>query len=109
MNLCKGIFWDRRCRGVQYSRIKEVDSSYDFLAGLNSKFDLVHGRILSQRSILSLMEMCSKVCLEEDHERAMNIITVLSIDFAAFSAKSNSDSDKQNRKPFPICEYCKKL
>ncbi|TYJ97018.1 Cysteine-rich RLK (receptor-like protein kinase) 8 [Cucumis melo var. makuwa] len=39
----------------------------------------------------------------------MNIITVPSIDSVAFSAKSNSNNDKQNGKPIPICEYYKKL
>ncbi|KAA0058395.1 Copia protein [Cucumis melo var. makuwa] len=41
MNLCREITWDCPCGGFQYSKIKEVDRVYDFLAGLNSKFDVV--------------------------------------------------------------------
>ena len=33
---------------VQYSRVAEIDRIYDFLAGLNSKFDIIRGRILGQ-------------------------------------------------------------
>ena len=46
MDLCREIVWNCPCEGVQYSNIEEVDHVYDFLAGLNSKFDLVRGRIL---------------------------------------------------------------
>lgn len=56
------------------------------------------------------MEVCYKACLEEDRGSAMNIITVSSIDSAAFSAKlSSSDSDKQNEKLTPICTMQKIL
>ena len=72
---------------------------YDFLAGSNSKFDAVPGRILGQRPILTLMEVCSKVLLEEDRFSAMNIITTFVTDSTAFSAKSSGTTgDKQNGK-----------
>ena len=85
------------------------DCVYDYLGGLNPKFDLVHGRILGHRSISSFMEVCYKVSLEEDCISAMNIVTLPAIDSAAFSAKfSSSFNDKKNRKPVSVCEHCTK-
>ena len=83
MDLCKELVWRDPTDGLQYSRIKEVDRIYDFLAGLNPKFDVIRGHILGQRPIPSLMEVCSEIRLEEDHTSAMNISTTPSIDSAA--------------------------
>ena len=78
------------------SRVAEIDRIYDFLAGLNSKFDIVHGCILGQRPILSLMEVCYEIRLEENHTNAMNSSTILAIDSVAFSARSfTSGSEKE--------------
>ncbi|KAA0043291.1 Cysteine-rich RLK (receptor-like protein kinase) 8 [Cucumis melo var. makuwa] len=39
----------------------------------------------------------------------MGVLTIPTIDFTAFSARSsNHDSDKNNGKPIPVCEHCKK-
>ena len=109
MDLCRELVWRDPTDGVQYSRIEENDRIYDFLAGLNPKFDVVRGRILGQRPIPSLMEVCSEIRLEEDRTSAMNISATPTIDSAAFSARSsNSSSDKHNGKPIPVCEHCKK-
>ncbi|KAA0059871.1 uncharacterized protein E5676_scaffold184G00750 [Cucumis melo var. makuwa] len=63
-----------------------IDHVYDFLAGLNSKFDVLRGHILRQRPIPSLMEVCSKVRLEEDRVNVMKIMTVSATDSVAFNA-----------------------
>ncbi|KAA0032806.1 glutathione S-transferase DHAR3 [Cucumis melo var. makuwa] len=82
---------------ITYSRIKEIDKIYDFLAGLNPKFDIVRGHILGQRPIPSLMKVCYEIRLEEDRTSAMSISTTLTIDSATFSARSStSGSDKHN-------------
>ena len=39
MDLCRELIWDCPCGRVQYYKLEEVDRVYDFLAGLNSKFD----------------------------------------------------------------------
>ena len=83
------------CGHVQYSKIEKVDRVYDFLAGLNSKFDVMQRRILGKRPIPSLVEVCYEERLEEDRVCAMNITTIFAADAAAFRAKlSGSDSDK---------------
>ena len=81
------LVWRDPTDGVQYSRIEENDRIYDFLAGLNPKFDVVRGRILGQIPISSLMEVCSEIRLEEDRTSAMNIFATPTIDSAAFSAR----------------------
>ena len=73
--------------GLQYSRIEEIDIIYDFLVGFNPKFDVVRGRILGQRSIPSLMEVCFEIHLEKDRISDMNISTTPTIDSATFNAK----------------------
>ncbi|TYK14787.1 reverse transcriptase [Cucumis melo var. makuwa] len=75
---------------IQYSRIEEVDRIYDFLVGLNLKFNVVHGRILGQGPTPSLMEVCSKVQLKEDRTSAMNILTTFAIDCATSSVSIKS-------------------
>ncbi|TYK13662.1 UBN2_3 domain-containing protein [Cucumis melo var. makuwa] len=103
MDLCREIVWNCPCDGIQYSRIEEVDKIYVSLAGLNLKFDIVHGRILCQRPVPSLMEVCSEVRLEEDRTSVMSSLTTLAIDSATFSAKSPSHgSDRHNGKPIPV-------
>ncbi|KAL0557503.1 hypothetical protein IC582_006047 [Cucumis melo] len=103
MSLCRDP-----TNGLQYSRIEKVDRIYDFLTGLNPKFDVVRGHILGKRPIPSLMEVCSEICLEEDRTSAMNISTTPSIDSVAFTARSStSGNDKHNGKPIPIREPCK--
>ncbi|XP_038889967.1 uncharacterized protein LOC120079712 [Benincasa hispida] len=106
MDLCREIVWD--CL-VQYSKLEEIDRVYDFLAGLNTKFNAVHSRILGHRPVPSLMEVCLEVRLEEDRSSATNNPSPNPIDSAAFGAKSfGVDGDKQNSKSPPICEHCKK-
>jgi len=104
--LCRELVWDCPCGGVQYYKLEEVDRVYDFLADLNSKFDVVQGRMLGQKPTPTLMEVCSEVRLEEDRSSAMNVMATSVIDSVVFSAKSFGD--KQNEKPPPICEHCKK-
>lgn len=95
---------------IQYSRIEEVDRIYDFLVGLNLKFNVVHGRILGQGPTPSLMEVCSKVQLKEDRTSAMNILTTFAIDCATSSVRFSTYyySEKNNKKPVSICEHRKK-
>ncbi|KAA0050819.1 Beta-galactosidase [Cucumis melo var. makuwa] len=82
---------------------------YTAKTGLNPKFDNVCGRILGQRPLPSLMEVCFEVRLEEDRTNAMGVLTTPTIDSAAFSARSsNHDSDKNNGKSIHVCEHCKK-
>ncbi|KAL0554131.1 hypothetical protein IC582_008045 [Cucumis melo] len=109
MDLCRETVWDTPNDSTQYAKLEEADRVYDFLAGLNPKFDNVCGRILGQRPLPSLMEVCFEVCLEEDRTNAMGVLTTPTIDSAAFSAwSSNHDSDKNNGKSIPVCEHCKK-
>ncbi|XP_038889234.1 uncharacterized protein LOC120079124 [Benincasa hispida] len=90
-----------------YAKIEEADRVYDFLAGLNSKFDVVWSRILGQRLIPSLMEVCSEIRLEEDRSSTMNSPVITFTDTAAFATKFSSfDGDK---KPTSVCEHYKKL
>ncbi|KAA0067137.1 Cysteine-rich RLK (RECEPTOR-like protein kinase) 8 [Cucumis melo var. makuwa] len=78
---------------------------YTAKIGLNPKFDNVCGRILGQKPLPSLMEVCFKVRLEEDHTNVMGVLTTPTINFAAFSARSsNHDSDKNNGKSIPVCK-----
>ena len=63
MDLGRELVWNSSNDGVQYSRFEEVDRIYDFLAGLNSKFDIVREHILGQRPIPSLMEVYLKFFL----------------------------------------------
>lgn len=46
IDLCKEIIWNCPSDGMQHSHLEAVDRIYDFLANLNSKFDVVRGRIL---------------------------------------------------------------
>ncbi|KAA0057570.1 uncharacterized protein E5676_scaffold411G002330 [Cucumis melo var. makuwa] len=109
MDLCRETVWDIPNDGTQYAKLEEADRVYDFLVRLNPKFDNVCGRILGQRPLHSLMEICFEVCLEEDRTNAMSVLTTPTIDSAAFSARSSDhDSDKNNGKSIPVCEYCKK-
>ena len=83
---------------------------YDFLASLNSKFDVLLGHILGQMPITSFMKVCFEVCLKKDKVSATNIMTISVTDYVAFSVKLvGFDSDKQNGKQTPVCELCKKL
>ncbi|KAA0053589.1 UBN2_3 domain-containing protein [Cucumis melo var. makuwa] len=109
LDLCIETIWNTPNDGTQYAKLKEVDRVYDFLAGLNPKFDTICGRILRQRPLPSLMKVCFEVRLEEDCTNAMGVLTTLTIDSAAFSARSsNHDSDKNNGKSIPVCEHYKK-
>ena len=91
-HLCRELIWDCLCGGVQYYKLEEIDRVYDFLAGLNSKFDVVRGRVLGQRLIPTLMEVCSEVRLEEDRSIAMKVIATPVTDSVAFSSKSSSST-----------------
>ncbi|KAA0063331.1 Beta-galactosidase [Cucumis melo var. makuwa] len=105
MHLCRETVWDTPNDCTQYAKLEEADRVYDFLAGLNPKFDNVCGRILGQRPLPSLMEVCFEVRLEEDRTNAMGVLTTPTIDSAAFSARfSNHDSDKNNGKSIPACK-----
>ena len=109
MDLCRELVWRDPTNSVQYSRSEENDKIYDFLVGLNPKFDVVRGCILGQRPIPFLMEVCSKIRLEEDRTSTMNLFATPIIDSAAFSvSSSNSGSDKHNGKPILVCEHSKK-
>ncbi|KAA0035089.1 Beta-galactosidase [Cucumis melo var. makuwa] len=109
MDLCRETVWDTPNDSTQYAKLEEADRVYDFLAGLNPKFDNVCGRILGQRPLPSLMEVCFEVRLEEDRTNAMGVLTTPTIDSAAFSARSSKhDSDKNNGKSILVCEHCKK-
>ncbi|KAA0052319.1 Beta-galactosidase [Cucumis melo var. makuwa] len=63
-----------------------LGSSTGNFSGLNLKFDTVCSRILAQRPLPSLMEVCFEVHLEEDCTNAMGVLTIPTIDSAAFSA-----------------------
>ncbi|KAA0035039.1 Retrovirus-related Pol polyprotein from transposon TNT 1-94 [Cucumis melo var. makuwa] len=76
---------------------------------LNPKIDTVCGRILGQIPLPSVMEVCFEVHLEEDRTNAMGVLATPTIDPAAFNTwSSNHDNDKNNGKPIPVCEHCKK-
>ena len=92
MDLCRELIWSN---GVQSFRIEEIDRIYAFLVGL--KFDVVRRRILDQRPIPSLMEVCYEIRLKGNRTSAINISATPVIDLAAFSARSStSGSDKNN-------------
>ena len=49
------------------------------------------------------MEVCYEVCLEEDGMSAMSVLTTITTDSTAFSARSSThDSEKTNGKPILI-------
>ncbi|KAA0067119.1 Cysteine-rich RLK (receptor-like protein kinase) 8 [Cucumis melo var. makuwa] len=76
---------------------------------LNPKFDTVCGRVLGQRPLPSLMEVCFEVHLEEDRTNAIGVLTTPTIDSTVFNTRSsNHDGDKNNGKSIPMCEHCKK-
>ncbi|KAA0048776.1 reverse transcriptase [Cucumis melo var. makuwa] len=75
---------------IQYAKLEEVGRIYDFLAGLNPKFNTICGRIPGQRSLPSLMEVCFEVRLEEDRTNAMGVLTTPVIDSAAFFARETT-------------------
>ncbi|KAA0051291.1 Beta-galactosidase [Cucumis melo var. makuwa] len=77
MDLCRETVWDTPNDGTQYAKLEEADRVYDFLAGLNPKFDTVCGCILRQRPLPSRMEVCFKVRLEEDRTNAMGVLLPL--------------------------------
>ncbi|KAA0041425.1 Beta-galactosidase [Cucumis melo var. makuwa] len=77
MDLCRESVWDTPNDDTQYAKLEEVDRVYDFLARLNPKFDTVCGRILGQRPLPSLMEVCFEVRLEEDRTNAMGVLLPL--------------------------------
>ncbi|TYK00188.1 Copia protein [Cucumis melo var. makuwa] len=77
MDLCRETVWDTPNDGTQYAKLEDADRVYDFLAGLNPKFDTVYGRILGQRPLPSLMEVCFEVRLEEDRTDAMSVLLPL--------------------------------
>ncbi|KAA0040663.1 Cysteine-rich RLK (RECEPTOR-like protein kinase) 8 [Cucumis melo var. makuwa] len=52
---------------------------YDFLVGLHSKFDVVRGRILGQRPVPYLMEVCFEVGREEDRTSVMSVPQLFSL------------------------------
>ena len=109
MNLCRKTVWDTSNDGLQYARLEEVDRVYEFLASFNPKFDIVCGRILGQRPLSSLMEVCYEVCLETDCTNAMSILTTPATNSTAFSARSlTHDNVKNCGKPILVCEHCKK-
>ncbi|XP_038904350.1 uncharacterized protein LOC120090704 [Benincasa hispida] len=107
MDLCREMVWNCPCGGGLHYQSEETDRVYDFLAGLNSKFDAIRSQILGTHPIPSLMEVCSKVHLEEDRSSAMNNPLVSLTNSTAFKALS-STNDNQNSKPTPVCEHCKK-
>ena len=58
MDLCKETICDTSNDDIQYARHEEANRIYDFLVGLNPKFDIVCGRILGQRPIFFAIEAC---------------------------------------------------
>ena len=48
MGLCREIVKNTPNDGTQNARLEEIDRIYDFLAGLNPKFDIVCGRYLAR-------------------------------------------------------------
>ena len=108
-DLCRELVWSSPSDGLHYSIIGGSDWIYDFLAGLNPKFDVVRGMILGQRSILSLMKVYFEIRVEEDCTRSMSILATPTTDFVAFSARSfTSGSEKHNGKPVSVSEHWKK-
>ncbi|KAA0059523.1 Copia protein [Cucumis melo var. makuwa] len=65
IDLCREIVWNCSSDGIQYSRIKEVDRIYAFIAGFNLKFDIVRRSISGQRPIPSLIE-CEVPCHDSE-------------------------------------------
>ncbi|XP_038880494.1 uncharacterized protein LOC120072153 [Benincasa hispida] len=107
IDLCREMIWNCSCGGVLHYQSEETDRVYDFLSGLNSKFDTVRSCILGTRPIPSLMEVCSEVRLEEDRSKAMNSTLVTPTNSTVFKT-SGPVQDKQNTKPPLVCEHCKK-
>ncbi|KAA0059989.1 Cysteine-rich RLK (RECEPTOR-like protein kinase) 8 [Cucumis melo var. makuwa] len=102
MDLCIETIWDTPNDGTQYAKLEEADHVYDFLTGLNPKFDIVCGGILGQKPLPSLMEVCFEVRLEENRTNAMGVLTTPTVGSVAFSAQSsNHDNDKINGKSIP--------
>lgn len=102
MDLCREIVWCA-CGCVLHHQLEAVDRVYDFLAGLNSQFNRVRARILSQRPIPSLMEVCCEVKFEEDRSSAMNVSRTSLTKSTAFSANTSEIDNKG--KQTPICDH----
>ncbi|KAA0042083.1 reverse transcriptase [Cucumis melo var. makuwa] len=94
MDLCRETVWDTPNDGTQYTKLEEIDRVYDFLAGLNSKFDIVCGRILGQRPLPSLMEVCFEVYLEEDRTNAMIVTRIMGSQFLCVSTARNNGTPR---------------
>ncbi|TYK26198.1 Retrovirus-related Pol polyprotein from transposon TNT 1-94 [Cucumis melo var. makuwa] len=109
-------YWKREDSLLQSTLINRMEPQinkplliYDFLAGLNPKFDVVRGRVLGQRPIPFLMEVYYEIRLEEECTSAMSILATPIIDSTAFSVRSStSGSDKHNGKSILVCEHWKK-
>ncbi|KAA0054072.1 Beta-galactosidase [Cucumis melo var. makuwa] len=105
----KSVQTDRTSKRASLRRIPNQPSCVYKDPGLNPKFDTVCGRMLEQRPLHSLMEVCFEVRMEEDRTNAMGVLTTPTIDSVAFSVRSsNHDSDKNNGKSILVCEHCKK-
>ncbi|KAA0046032.1 Beta-galactosidase [Cucumis melo var. makuwa] len=101
MDLCRETVWDTPNDSTQYAKLEEADRVYDFLAGLNPKFDNVCGRILEQRPLPSLMEVCFEVRLEEDRTNAMDC---WKLHGRPPRGKKRSSNEKQNSERAYISE-----
>ena len=51
MDFCRETVWDTPNYGIQYAKLEEADCIYNFLVGLNPKFDIVCGRVLGKRPL----------------------------------------------------------
>ncbi|KAA0048797.1 reverse transcriptase [Cucumis melo var. makuwa] len=113
MDLCRETVWVTSNDGILYAKLEEADRTYDFLGGLNPKFDIVCGHILGQRPLPSLMEVCYEVRLEEDRTNAMSILTTPAIDSTAFNGRSSThDRGKKhssNKKQNSRCAYVSEI
>ena len=116
---------DLKCSdcAVAVKRFIERDRVYDFLAGLNSEFDLVRIQILGRPEVPSLNETVSLVRVEESSRGIM--LDLPSVDSSALlsskpqgftfdkpDAKKNNNRSFRPQKSTPRdelwCTYCKK-
>lgn len=65
MDLFYTITWENVADSIKYNKMVEKDWIFDFLHGLNSDLDEMHGRILGTKPLPSLREVFVEVRWEE--------------------------------------------
>ena len=109
MDLCKETIWNTPNDAIEYAKLEAANHIYNFLVGLNPKFDVVLVVYLNKDIFLPKLKCVLKSILKKICTNVMSVLTTLAIASSVFSARSsNPNNHKNNRKSIPICVYCTK-